>query len=122
MPLTKPVLSSVTPMIPSGGSLAEAIAFYTQQLGFAVVWQTDGGVGIRRDAIAFNLVKNNNRIWADNASFSIGVSDLDAFYEEYRHAPANVGPLEMKPWGRREFHLIVPSGVCLQFYEEERTA
>jgi hypothetical protein len=25
----------------------------------------------------------------------------------------------VKAWGRREFHLIVPSGVCLQFYEDE---
>jgi len=117
----KSVLSSVTPMIPTGGSLAQAVAFYTEQLGFSVVWQTDEMAGIRRDAIAFNLVSNDNRAWADNASFSIGVSDLDALYDEYRGTSANVGPLETKPWGRREFHLIAPSGVCLQFYGEERT-
>jgi len=52
----------------------------------------------------------------ENASFSIGVSNLDALYEEYRGIPARVGPLEMKSWGRREFHMIVPSGVCFQFY------
>ena len=27
------------------------------------------------------------------------------------------GPLELKAWGRREFHLIAPSGVCFQFYQ-----
>ena len=45
------------------------------------------------------------------------MNGLDALYAEYRGAPARVGPLEIKPWGRREFHMIVPSGVCLQFHE-----
>ena len=65
------------------------------------------------------LVTNDNRSWADNASFSIGVSDLEALYQEYREIPGRVGPLEMKAWGRLEFHMIVPSGVCLQFYEHD---
>lgn len=104
-------------MIPSGGSLAEALAFFTRHLGFSVVWQSDAMAGIRRDGIEFNLVENDNRTWADNASFSIGVTGLESLYEEYRGVPARVGPLEVKSWGRREFHMIIPSGVCLQFYE-----
>lgn len=119
MPDSKPALLSMTPMIPTGGSLADALAFFTGQLGFSVTWQGNGGAGIARDGISFNLVENNNGEWADNASFSIAVSDLDALYAEYRAIPARVGPLEVKPWGRREFHMIVPSGVCLQFYQRE---
>jgi catechol 2,3-dioxygenase-like lactoylglutathione lyase family enzyme len=115
----KASLRSVTPLIPSGGSLADAVAFYRDHMGFAVVWQSAGMAGIRRDGIEFNLVQNDDQTWADNASFSIGVSDLDALYQEYRQIPAKVGPLEVKSWGRREFHMIVPSGVCLQFYEHE---
>jgi len=116
----KPTLRSVTPMIPSGGSLDDAVAFYTEQMGFSVDWRSGGMAGIRRDGIAFLLVENDNRTWAENASFSIGVTGLEPLYEEYRGIPppARVGPLEMKSWGRREFHMIVPSGVCLQFYEE----
>jgi hypothetical protein len=34
--------------------------------------------GIGRDEVCFNLVENDNQQWAENASFSIGVSDLDA--------------------------------------------
>ena len=108
---------SITPLIPSGGSLAAALAFYTKHMGFSIAWQDDGMAGIERDDIAFNLVENDNQVWADNASFSIGVSDLEALYQEYRDIPANVGSLETKSWGRREFHMIVPSGVCLQFYQ-----
>jgi len=115
----KASLRSITPLIPSGGSLAEALAFYTKHMGFSVAWQGGSMAGIERDGVAFNLVENDNKEWADNTSFSIGVSDLDALYQEYRDIPAKVGPLEMKSWGRREFHMIVPSGVCLQFYQEE---
>ena len=112
-----PAFHTITPMIPTGGSLAEALEFYTQQMGFRIDWQSDGGAGSSRDGVSFNLVENSNREWADNASFSIGVTGLDALYEEYRNIAAKVGPLEVKFWGRREFHMIVPSGVCLQFYE-----
>ncbi len=107
---------SVTPLIPTGGPLKEALRFYTEEMGFAIVWQDGGGAGIRRGDVAFNLVQNVDRHWAENASFSIGVSNLDELYEEYRGTSARVGPLEMKFWGRREFHMIVPCGVCLQFY------
>jgi len=104
-------------MIPSGGRLADALIFYRIQMGFSVLWQSETMAGIERDSIRFNLVENDNQQWARNASFSIAVSDLDALYEEYRGIEALVGPLEIKAWGRREFHLIVPSGVCLQLYE-----
>ncbi|MDQ2979515.1 MAG: hypothetical protein M3R62_09850 [Acidobacteriota bacterium] len=109
---------SVTPLIPAGGSLTAALEFYTEHMGFSIVWRGDGMAGIERDGIAFNLVVNENQAWAENASFSIAVSDLEALYQEYRQIPARVGPLEEKSWGRREFHMIVPSGVCLQFYEQ----
>jgi hypothetical protein len=105
-------------MIPTGGSLEEALAFYTGQLAFSVTWQSGEMAGISRGAVSFNLITNTNREWIENSSYSIGVSHLDALYEEYRNIAANVGPLEMKMWGRREFHMIVPSGVCLQFYEQ----
>ena len=115
-------LSSVTPLIPAGGSLAVALEFYTKHLGFSIIWQHGTMAGIERDGIGFNLIENDNRTWAENSSFSIGVSNLDALYEEYRSVPARVGPLEMKAWGRREFHLIEPAGVCFQFYERKPSA
>lgn len=110
-------LLSVTPLLPAGSDLAAALEFYTNHMGFSVLWQDDGMAGIVRDDISFNLVVNSSRAWAENASLSIGVSDLEGLYQEYRQAPAEVGPLEEKAWGRREFHMIVPSGICFQFYE-----
>jgi hypothetical protein len=118
MPSDRANFVSVTPMIATGGSLEDALRFYCDQMGFTVEWHGDGGAGIRRGTVAFNLVVNNNREWIENSSYSIGVSDLDALYEEYRALPCKIGPLEVKAWGRREFHMIVPSGVCLQFYQQ----
>ncbi len=108
---------SVTPMIPTMGPLAEALSFYRDHMGFEVLWESDGGAGIVRGDVAFNLVVNDSREWANNSSYSIGVVGLDALHETFRSIPARVGPLEIKPWGRREFHMIVPSGLCFQFYE-----
>ncbi len=104
------------PLIPTGNTLAEALQFYTAQLGFQVDAQWDGGAVIRRCCVSFMLVPNSNREWADNSSFSIGVDDLDDLYREYSERGVPMGPLEVKFWGRREFHMIVPSGVCLQFF------
>lgn len=110
---------SITPMVPAGKSLAEALEFYTIQLGFNVVWQAGVIAGIQRDAVMINLIENDNQVWIENSSFSIGVRDLGALYQEYQSKSGEVGRLEMKSWGRREFHMIVPSGVCFQFYEIE---
>jgi hypothetical protein len=108
---------AVTPLIPAGEDLGAAIRFFTEELGFALTWQGDGMAGVRRGQVAFNLVRNSTSEWAENASASIGVDDLTALYAEYRTAAARVGPLEMKSWGRHEFHMILPTRVCLQFYQ-----
>jgi catechol 2,3-dioxygenase-like lactoylglutathione lyase family enzyme len=118
--MTSATLLTVTPLLPVGPSLAEALRFYTEELGFSIVWQLGSMAGIRRGGVEFNLIENTEKAWAENASCSIGVDDLDALYEEYRGVAARVGPLEMKAWGRREFHMVEPAGVCFQFYQ--RTA
>ena len=117
----KASFGSVTALLPAGPNFAAELALYTEHLGFTVVWQQKNMAQIRRDDVAFNLMESDNQEWANNSSYSIGVSDLDALYEDYRQVPApvRIGPLEQKAWGRREFHMIVPSGVCYQFYQRE---
>ncbi len=114
------IFHSVTPLLPAGKSLDSALRFYVDQLSFSIQWQSGNSAGIARDAIAFTLIESDNQNWLENTSLSIGVSDLDALYNAYRNiaAPARVGPLETKPWGRREFHLIEPAGVCFQFFQQ----
>ena len=109
---------SVTPLIPAGAVLADELRYYVEVLGFEVVWEGAGMAGVARGSVKFNLMQNTNKVWADNTSASIGVKGLDELHAEYKAAGASVGALEIKHWGRREFHLVVPSGVCYQFYEE----
>ncbi|HZF66837.1 MAG TPA: hypothetical protein VEZ47_02245 [Gemmatirosa sp.] len=113
------MLRSVTPLIPAGDDLDRGVRFFTEELGFALTWRADGMAGVRRGQVEFHLVRNGDLAWAANASASIGVDDLTALHAEYRTTSAQVGALELKSWGRREFHMILPSGVCLQFYEAE---
>ena len=112
-------LKGIVPMIPAGPRLRDALSFFEEQLGFTITWESSsqGIAGIQRDGVAFTLVENDNKEWANNASFGISVDDLDGLYQEFRTIPVRITPLEIKPWGRREFHMIVPSGVCLQFYD-----
>ena len=49
-PPMKSAFRSVTPLIPTGDSLAAALAFYTEHLGFSVVWQSPEMAGIRRQS------------------------------------------------------------------------
>ncbi len=109
---------SVTPMIPTGGPLREALAFFLEQMRFAVVWEGEKAAGICRDGVSSTLVENVSRNWAENAGFSIAVADLDGLFEEYAAVPARVDKPAMTPWGRREFHMVLSSGVCFQFYEQ----
>ena len=108
---------TATPLVPAGPSLEEALRLYVGHMGFHVTWQAPGAAGIEREGVSLNLVQNSNRDWAENCSLSIGVHDLVGLYYEYADIPARVGPMEVKAWGRNEFHVVLPSGVCLQFSE-----
>ena len=109
---------SVTALVPAGPSLDDALRLWVGHLGFHVTWQGPNMAGIERDGVAFNLVQNDDRQWAENSSYSIGVHGLVALYDAWKDSvPARIGALERKLWDRVEFHMVLPSGVCLQFYE-----
>jgi hypothetical protein len=110
---------SSTMLVPAGGNLKDELSFYTGKLGFVVTWQIDTMAGVKRGDVTFNLIVSNEPRWSENASCGVGVAGVDALHDEYTRVGAKPGALEMKPWGRREFHLITPSGVCFQFYEKE---
>jgi catechol 2,3-dioxygenase-like lactoylglutathione lyase family enzyme len=117
-PRTPMSLVSVTPLVPAGPSLDDALRLYVGHLGFHVTWQGPNMAGIERDGVAFNLMQSEDRHWAENSSYSIGVHGLVALYDAWKDAvPARIGALERKAWDRVEFHMVLPSGVCLQFYE-----
>ena len=110
---------SSTMLVPAGANLADELAFYVDKLGFSIVWQIETMAGVRRGNVTFNLIVSNEPRWSENASCGIAVMGVDALHDEYTRRGVAPGALEMKPWGRREFHVITPSGVCFQFHEKE---
>jgi catechol 2,3-dioxygenase-like lactoylglutathione lyase family enzyme len=111
--------ATVTPLVPAGASLESELEFYVGRLGFEVVWRIETMAGVRRGDVSLNLIVSDEPRWSENASCGIAVAGLDALHDEYRRRDVRVGALETKAWGRREFHLVTPSGVCFQFYEKE---
>lgn len=52
MLIMKASFSAITPLIPAGSSLLEALGFYTKHMGFSILWQGDDIAGIVRDSVA----------------------------------------------------------------------
>jgi hypothetical protein len=58
--------------------------------------------GVRHGNVAFNLVQNSDREWAENTSAGIGVVDLEAVCAEYRGVAAKVWSSRNEGWGVRQ--------------------
>lgn len=106
------VTGRAIPILPSL-DLDQTLAFY-ERLGFAVRFrQTEPDVYaiVRRGEIEIHFWGCAERYIAEHSACYIRVSDADALHEEYRrHGIERLPPVEDKPWGMREFHLIDPSG------------
>ena|SRR5579862_6565912 len=104
--------------------LEAACAFYVEQLGFRVAFIHGGFyAAVERDGVTVHL-----KLW-DNVDLSreakqhedhldayIGVEDVEALYTEYQGRNVTFAqPLELKPWGAREFVVWDNSGYILYF-------
>ncbi|MFB2969244.1 glyoxalase superfamily protein [Aerosakkonema sp. BLCC-F183] len=123
-----PLLGKVTPIIPAGGDMEKAIAFYEKQLGFSKIHQEGNPVRmaiVKRDSAEIILQKNDDRHLAESTTFLIQVDGIAKLYEEFLAQDGGIihpnGKLESKPWGMKEFTIVDPAGVCITFYELERS-
>lgn len=113
-------LHAVTPFVPAGPDIKAATAFYTRVLGFAVHWDAGDYVCVGRDTAQIILQQIDDPHTASQLMLQIKVQDVDALAAEYAvrdFAPGRLGPLEVKPWGNREMHVIDHYGVCLHFVD-----
>ncbi len=53
----------------------------------------------------------------ENSSVYLRVNDIDTLYRRYEGSPYVVIPLQMRPWGIREFYLKDPNGILYKFGE-----
>jgi len=119
------MLKSAIPALPVR-SVAQAVPFYRDLVGFAPV-HVDGGFAIvRRDDVSIHLWEANDPdtpgaepFIAGTASCRIVVSDVDALFGEF--LPRGIvhpnGHLRDQWWGERDFTILDPDNNAIAFAE-----
>ena len=107
--------------------IQRAIEFYTQQLGFQLVFRdkTDppNYVGFRRDAVELHMqFQFEHEMGTIRLRFL--VDDPDALFDEYRRRGVECNPngVDDTPWGTREFALYDLDRNALTFYRDLTSA
>src|SRR5712692_6198440 len=110
-PTSRPLLHSIAPRF-LVGDLSQALAFYGR-LGFAITYQDEGFAIIERDGIAlhFNVSEGHSVCW-------IGVTNIEALYQQYLPTGAVQSSPQAQPWGMKEFFLCDPFRNLILFGEE----
>jgi len=106
----QPTLISISPRVPVG-DMEQALAFYAQ-LGFATTDRDGEFVIVERDGISLHFTGafGHRVCW-------IGVTNIEALYQQYVPTGAIQSPLTSQPWGMKEFFLCDPFRNLLLFGE-----
>lgn len=107
-------LTSIAPRF-AVGKLEQALAFYGQ-LGFVTTYQDDGFAMVERDGIALHLNPSEEPPTRHSVCW-IGVTNIEALYQEYLPTNAIASPLVAQPWGLKEFSIRDPFRNLMLFAE-----
>ena len=117
-------LANISPLIPAGDRVEEAIAFYEDKLGFTTIHQEGTPLRmaiVQRDSVTIYLVKNSYQPQPEGISLRIQMENIEQLYTDFKAKGGETkepdGQLETKPWGPKEFSVIDLAGTCLTFYE-----
>jgi hypothetical protein len=97
------------------GDMEQALAFYGQ-LGFATTYQDEGFAFIERDGIDLHLNSSEEPPKGHSVCW-IGVTYIEALYQQYVPTNAVQSSLEAKPWGLKEFFIRDPFRNLILFAE-----
>ena len=114
----QPTLFSAAPRF-LVGDMEQALAFYGQ-LGFATPYHDEGFAIIERDGIAlqFSVSDPTQEPPKEGCRVCyIGVTNIEALYQQYVPTGAIQSPLTSQPWGMKEFFLCDPFRTLLLFGE-----
>jgi uncharacterized glyoxalase superfamily protein PhnB len=116
----QPTLVSVAPRF-LVGDMEQALAFYGQ-LGFVATYHDEGFPGfaiVERDGIAlqFNVSDPTQEPPKGRSVCWIGVTNIEALYQQYLPTGAIQSPLQVQPWGMKGFFLCDPFRNLLLFGE-----
>ncbi len=110
----QPTLDSIAPRFVVG-DMEQALAFYGQ-LSFATTYQDEGFAIVERDGIDVHLNASSEPLKGRSVCW-IGVTNIEALYQQYLPTNAVQSPLEAKPWGMKEFFLCDPFRNLILFAE-----
>jgi DNA-binding HxlR family transcriptional regulator len=115
---SQPTLDSITPRF-LVADMEQALAFY-EQLGFATPYHDEGFAILKRDGIAlqFNVCDPTHEPSQEGCRVcSIGVTNIEALYQQYVPTGALRSPLQATSWGTKGFWLCDPFRNILMFEE-----
>ena len=112
----QPTLDSIAPRS-LVADMEQALAFYGQ-LGFVTTYHGEGFAIVERDGVAlhFNASEDEAPL-NDHLLGWIGVTNIEALYHQYLPTGAIQSPLQVQPWGMKEFFLCDPFRSLLLFGE-----
>jgi len=119
----------VTPFL-HVANLQTALDFFTDILGFSVLFRQEGYAYVHRETVGFRLLEAEAGEAAPGRrrfAYYVDVHDVDALYAELRPKldtlpPGDVhGPAD-KPYGQRELLVLAPDGELIAFGMEIRPA
>src|ERR1700716_57461 len=99
-------LGAVVPILPVA-DLATSVAYYVDQLGFELQWQSDPMASVKRGGASIMLCDGDQGhagtwLWISTTDVDALYAELEARGARLRHAPANY------PWGSRECQVMDP--------------
>lgn len=104
--------------------LPEALAFYTDVLGFQIGWtwgEPPTYASICRDQAEINFGEPRDGQTITPSSIYISVSNIDAYYDDVSARGATVTvPIGDRPYGMRDFTVTDPSGNRISYGQPRR--
>ena len=93
--------------------------FYITQLGFGEMGDYEGSLMVQKDQIEIHFFEFRKLDPKDNYSqVYIRTDDIDGFYQTLLNNNIPIhpnGPLQIKPWGQKEFAMLDPDNNLLTF-------
>src|SRR5260370_11725066 len=111
---SQPTLISIAPRS-LVRDMEQALAF-CGQLGFVTTYHDEGFAIVERDGVALHFNASDSEDPPnDHVLGWISVTNIEALYQQYVPTGAIQSPLQVQPWGRKEFVLCDPDRHLLIF-------
>ena len=113
----QPEFEGISPVFPVS-DVPAAVAFYRERLGFDLGWiwgDPPIHANVCRGAVGINLTLEESETGSGEAY--VGLRGIDAYYAELRARNVDVGELDDRPYGMRDFAVTDWDGNRLVFGE-----